>query len=176
LVSCAAVLITFLPFFSVDLLSNFWSSIDLYFQSFEFNASVYYLLRQLGEWATGYNLVRFIGPGLSLLVFAFAIWLSFKKKEAFGGFFGKALLLISSYFLLSTTVHPWYIISVLAVGMMAQKKWVIPWTLLGFLSYSHYLGGGFEENYSLIFLEYALLLLAVWIIEYPPAILRIKVR
>jgi alpha-1,6-mannosyltransferase len=160
-----SVVLTFLPFLSVDLLANIWSSIDLYFQSFEFNASVYYLLREVGDWITGYNLVRYLGPGLSLIVLVFAIWLAAKKEIALGGLFGKALLLISAYFLLSTTVHPWYMITVLAVGMMAQKTWVIPWTFLCFISYSHYDGGGFEENYLLIAIEYALLGISIWMIE-----------
>ena len=33
---------------SLEVLRNIWQSIDLYFHRFEFNASVYYLLRWLG--------------------------------------------------------------------------------------------------------------------------------
>ena len=45
---------------------NFGSSIDLYFQKFEFNGGIYYLLRYLGKLWSGYNLIHYLGPLLGL--------------------------------------------------------------------------------------------------------------
>ena len=51
----------FLPFLNLQLLDTFGSSIGLYFQSFEFNASLYYIFRWIGEFFTGYNEIGIIG-------------------------------------------------------------------------------------------------------------------
>src|SRR5690606_35260493 len=54
------LLLLFFPLLSLEVLRNIWQSIDLYFQRFEFNASVYYLLRWLGIQLTGYNQIAVI--------------------------------------------------------------------------------------------------------------------
>jgi hypothetical protein len=56
-----------LPFLSPGLVHIF-SSINLYFQTFEFNAGVYYLLREAGYRIHGYNVIGTLGPLLGLTV------------------------------------------------------------------------------------------------------------
>lgn len=165
------VTLSFLPFASMELLENIWSSIDLYFQSFEFNASIYYLAREVGMLMTGENLVRYIGPVCSLIVVSIAVWMTFRKKSV--PIMTSALWLLAAYLFLSTTIHPWYLITVLFLGMLAQKLWVIPWSLLCLLSYSHYIGGGYEENYLLIGIEYALVILCIYLFERPHILRRL---
>jgi len=76
----------FLPFFirrlglfSSVFLSNIGSSIGLYFQRFEFNGSIYYLFRWLGQQVSGYNQIRLLGPLLHRypLVWSFMILLTY---------------------------------------------------------------------------------------------------
>ena len=75
------VVALFAPLFSSVFLSNIGSSIGLYFQRFEFNGSIYYLLRWLGQQITGYNLIRFLGPILALIVFLGIIFRAFREKD-----------------------------------------------------------------------------------------------
>ncbi len=58
---------------------------------------------------------------------------------------------------LSATVHPWYVTVPLALGILAGRRFPVWWSGLVALSYSHYAGGGFQENYGLIALEYGVL-------------------
>jgi len=75
------VVALFAPLFSSVFLSNIGSSIGLYFQRFEFNGSVYYLLRWLGQQFTGYNQIRLLGPLLGLMVFVGIIYRAFSEKD-----------------------------------------------------------------------------------------------
>ncbi len=61
------------------------------------------------------------------------------------------------YLLLATTVHPWYIALPFGLGLLTNWRYPIVWTGVAALSYSHYQGGGFKENYWWIALEYTLL-------------------
>jgi alpha-1,6-mannosyltransferase len=62
------------------------------------------------------------------------------------------------YFFLSTTIHPWYVINFLALGVFTNKKYIYFWSFLVFLSYFTYSQINFKENYYLIFLEYAIVI------------------
>ncbi|RLD57633.1 MAG: mannosyltransferase, partial [Bacteroidetes bacterium] len=62
-------IVLFLPFFSINLVENFMSSIDLYFRKFEFNASFYYLFREIGFHLKGWNIIQKLGPILGLASF-----------------------------------------------------------------------------------------------------------
>ena len=142
---------------------NFADSIDLYFRKFEFNASIYYVLRSIGYLLTGYNMISVIGPLLAVANIAFILWLSFKiKEDSLEAFIQVAFYTLVVYLLLSTTVHPWYLIMPLLLGISINQRWVIVWTALVFLSYSHYAGGNYQEHYLFITLEYLLVALSFW--------------
>ncbi|HRI58198.1 MAG TPA: hypothetical protein PK228_00665, partial [Saprospiraceae bacterium] len=73
-VFAGACMILFAPLLSV--LPNILSSLDLYFQKFQFNASVYYLLRELGFWIKGYDIGESLGPVLGLATVVGVLWLN----------------------------------------------------------------------------------------------------
>ena len=62
---------------------------------------------------------------------------------------------------LSATVHPWYATVPIALGLLTRWRFPIVWSGLAALSYSHYAGGLFQENYWLIALEYSTLWLFI---------------
>ncbi|MFN4146202.1 MAG: hypothetical protein ACK4GN_10295, partial [Runella sp.] len=125
LVGILAVLY-FVPFLSETLLYNFWSSLDLYFQKFEFNASVYYLLREVGYWFAGYNIIGTLGPVLSLLTLLFILWLTQLRRPLLH----KMLFALTIYFLMATTVHPWYITPLVALGALSGYYFPIVWSVV----------------------------------------------
>lgn len=148
------LLILFLPFLSAELLLNFGKSLDLYFQKFEFNASFYYLLRELGYWITGYNIIQVLGPLLSLITFTTLVWIAFQRRS----FLEKMLFSLTVYFLLATTIHPWYITTLVAFGALTGRWYPVLWSALLPLTYVAYSSMPYHENLRVVALEYILVL------------------
>ena len=142
-----------LPVLSTDLILSMGSSLDLYFRLFEFNASVYYMVREIGGLFLGYHPpIALLGPFLSIVCLLIILSISWLTKW---GFAKKAFWIFMSYLLLTTTVHPWYVITPLLFAILSRTPVGVVWSCLVILSYSHYSNGGFSENYLLIFVEYA---------------------
>jgi len=159
LITLGTVLITFLPFYSSQFISNFLETIGLWFQNFEFNASIYYIIRWIGFKVVGWNMIATVGKTLPLVVIAFILLLTFLRKNKSTQQLITALLFgISIYFLLSTTVHPWYIATPLLLSVFTKYKFPIVWSLLGMLSYSAYAIDGFSENLGWVALEYSVVI------------------
>jgi len=51
-------------------------------------------------------------------------------------------------------VHPWYIITILYIGLFTKYNFQIIWSVMIFLTYSAYKNSNVEENFYLIGLEY----------------------
>jgi hypothetical protein len=66
------------------------------------------------------------------------------------------LFLLSSYFFMATTVHPWYLINLIFFGIVTGYAFPLVWSLSVFWSYSAYGSHGFEENTFIQFAEYLL--------------------
>jgi hypothetical protein len=162
----------------LSVLPNILSSLDLYFRQFQFNASVYYLLRGIGFWSKGYDTGETLGPMLGMLTVLGVFFIAHKPyrfskpiRFVFAEFLLLALLLQLS---LSATVHPWYATVPFALGLLTKWRFPIVWSGLVALSYSHYAGGFFQENYWLIALEYCVLwLFILW--EYSKSKSRIPI-
>jgi len=147
---------------------NILSSLDLYFQKFQFNASFYYLFRAVGFWRKGYDTGEALGPmlGLATVVGIFFIACKYKphrfSKPMRFGLADYLLLALMLQLSLSATVHPWYVTVPFALSLLTKWRFPIVWTGLVALSYSHYAGGFFQENYWLIALEYGVLWLFIF--------------
>lgn len=147
--------LTFTPFLSTQFISNFYETIVLWFQNFEFNASIYYIIRWIGFKIIGWNLIETVGKILPMIVILFLIIVSFFRNNKTMPELITALLIgVSFYFLLSTTVHPWYIATPLLLSVFTNYKFPIVWSLVVMLSYSAYGFEGFSENLWLVALEY----------------------
>lgn len=148
-------LLLWAPFLSTGLLSNFGNTLALYFERFEFNASIYYLVREVGYWIKGYNIISTAGKVLSLAVLAGVLGLSFlranQRKQVL---LISMLFAISSYYALATTVHPWYICTPLFLSVFTPYRFPVVWSFVSVLSYAAYSHPDFQENLYLIALEY----------------------
>ncbi len=154
-IAAGTFIILFAPFFSADLLPSFFSTLGLYFQKFEFNAGVYYLLRWVGYQITGSNTIAVLGIVLSVAAFAAIIIIAFKEKVVnWQSLFQSMLLCGTAYFLLATTVHPWYITSLVLVSVFTCYRYPLVWSVLIILSYGAYQTLPYSENLWLVTLEY----------------------
>jgi alpha-1,6-mannosyltransferase len=158
------IAIAFSPFLSKAFLYNFGATIGLWFQSFEFNASVYYIIRWIGFQTVGWNIIGTVGLILPLVVIFCVILLTFyRKNNTTQQLITGMLLAVSIYFLLSTTVHPWYVATPLLLSVFTKYKFPLVWSFMVFLSYAAYSAEGFSENLALVAIEYsAVIAVALW--------------
>jgi hypothetical protein len=140
----------FIPFYDENLVSNYSKTVGLWFTNFEFNGSIYYLLREVGYWITGYNIIAIIGKITPVFVFLYIGYLAFKKSN----FLKSQYLALMIYFFLSTTIHPWYLISMIFLGVFLNTKSIWIWSFTVIYSYSAYSGNRFEEKPIFLLLEY----------------------
>jgi len=71
------------------------------------------------------------------------------------------LLGLTVYFLLSTTVHPWYLATLVLLSVFSNYKYVIVWSLVIVLSYLAYANKDNTENLWLIGIEYSIVFLFI---------------
>jgi alpha-1,6-mannosyltransferase len=172
LVVLGAVLLLFAPFLSSEFILNFSNTINLWFQNFEFNASVYNILKWIGSEYYDTNLIKPYGSISPFLVIATILILTFFRKNRSTVELITAMLFgISMYLLFATTVHPWYICTPLILSVFTKYKFPIVWSIMIILSYSAYGLNSFSENLWLVALEYTVIIgYAVW------EIFRIKIE
>lgn len=142
----------FLPFLDRMLIEKLFSSVNLYFQKFEFNASIYYLVRAVGFKIFGYNIIGTAGKIMAFLTFSGVLLISWKCKNLFVG----ALAILTLYFAMATTVHPWYATNLLVIAIFTSFRYPIVWSYTIFLSYATYQTNLYQENLWLVTLEYLL--------------------
>ena len=161
------LIVLFIPMIRMVEAGNFFESVNLYFQSFEFNASIYYLVRWLGIKVTGYNQIAFIGPLLSLITVMVIMTRALKRERMMSASFLVRSLLVafSTYLLLATTVHPWYLILPVFLTAIVRKVWVLVWSGVVVFSYSTYTDPDFQPDFLWISLEYAIVLAAYGVEE-----------
>ncbi len=153
------VILTFLPFLSSEFISNFTATIALWFQDFEFNASLFYIVRWIGVEINGWDPIKIVGKITPFIVLAFVLALAFFRSNKNTPQLITAMLWsIAGYFLLSTTIHPWYVATPLVLCLFTKYRFPILWSAAVFLSYSAYGESGFKENLLLVSLEYTIVL------------------
>ena len=151
-------LITFVLFatiINVDTVKHLLKSIDLFFRNFEFNASLYYLIRWIGETITGYDIIANAGPILSILALLIILFISFREKnKSWESFLISGLFIICIWYFFATTVHPWYVCLPVALSVFTPYRFPIIWSFTAALSYAAYQFSPAKENLLLIGLGY----------------------
>jgi hypothetical protein len=159
-----ATFLCFIPIFNWEVLQHMASSIDLYFQKFQFNASLYYLCTLVGYWETGWQIGSKIGPWLGIVtilgIVLIACFTETQKKASWIRFESALLFASFLHLSLSSTVHSWYASVPFVLGLLSKWHFPFAWSFLVLCSYSHYSSNIYEEKYPWIIAEYSLL----WII------------
>ena len=174
LITC---ILFFVPLLDAKVINGFSESIGLYFKRFEFNASVYYLVREYGFWTKGFNTIQTVGWKLGVVSFIgimiISLWPYTRVREGKGFGFKMSdysfpnlirniplvmMWVFLFYFLMTTTLHPWYITTMLMFSIFTPYRFVVAWTAVIFLTYSGYTSDGFFENLYVIALEYIIVI------------------
>ncbi len=140
--------------------ANILTSLDLYVKKFEFNGSLYYLLRAIGYEIYGYNTIHIWGPNLSIATLLAILFISYKTRQ------GDFLHLLNIIFwctiiflVTSRTVHPWYLSLALFSSVFTRFRFPILWSYLIFFTYINYSYSVYQENLTVVFIEYGLVLI-----------------
>ena len=160
LILAATLVITFLPLINTAHVWAIWDSMQLYFQKFEFNGSIYYLVRWYGFETEGHNIIAKSGKWMLLATFGFIMIYSLLAKRSIS--WPKQLVWVwLIYLLFATTVHPWYVIPLLAVSVFSHIRFPLLWSYLIFLTYINYSGGEYVDRMDVVILEYGILLFLI---------------
>lgn len=148
--------IMFSFFVTPDLVAKFNDSLNLYFQKFEFNASIYYVFRWIGYQTHGYNRIAFLGIVLSIIsttgVLTIALYPT--RKAQVKQLIVRMLFMLTFYYLLATIVHPWYISVILTLACFTSYRFPMVWSAMLGLTYYAYSVQPYHENLWLVALEY----------------------
>ncbi|WP_229664744.1 mannosyltransferase [Christiangramia forsetii] len=154
-VCISTVVVSFLPFYSAEVVSNFLSSVGLWFGKFEFNASIYYIIRWVGFQVKGYNIIETVGKILPIITILIILGLTFLRKyQNIQQLLKNMLFAVTAYLFLATTVHPWYLAIPLILSVFTEMKYVIAWSIVIMVSYYAYSNPDFQENLWLVAFEY----------------------
>ena len=160
----ATTLLFFIPFFSMEFVSNYSKTVSLWFGDFEFNASIYYVAREIGFLITGYNEIVIIGKVLPIVSLLIILGFSlFRQNNTIPKLTASILLAFTCYLFLSTTVHPWYIATVVILCVFTNYKFPLVWSVALILSYLAYSNSSNSENLWVIGIEYLIVFSAfIW--------------
>lgn len=164
-IALLTTILLFLPFYSKQFIYNYTKTVGLWFQDFEFNASLYYIAREIGYLFRGYNEIAVIGKIIPILVLLFVLGMTFlRKNKTSAQLISSMLLVLSFYYFTATTVHPWYVATLLILSVFTNYKFPLVWSFAIILSYLAYLNTNNTENLWIIGLEY-LVVYAVFVWE-----------
>jgi alpha-1,6-mannosyltransferase len=153
-----ASLLLFLPIIDFSWLSGQGESLDLYFRKFEFNGSFYYLLREIGFWWKGYNVIATLGPRLALaggVLILIVSWANWPKNK---DIFQTLSLVFFIYYLAATTVHPWYVVPLVALSVFSGYRFPVVWSYCILWTYIGYTLNGYNVPWLAITFEYLLVI------------------
>lgn len=153
----------FLPFFDLHTFRHLMESVSLYFQKFEFNASIYYLLRWVGFQVKGYNIIQTAGKYLSAITLAGILLIALlERRPRWKTLPASMLWAFVLYFGLASIVHPWYICTLVALATLCNWRFPLIWAALLPLTYFTYISPSYQENLYLVATEYVLVL--IWMV------------
>ncbi|AWX44032.1 hypothetical protein HME9304_01032 [Flagellimonas maritima] len=152
--------ILLVPFYNNTFIDNYLQTVGLWFSNFEFNASMYNLVKKIGVTyfdAKPWELIKVYGKLVAIFTIIGALLLTFfRKNQQFNTLIVSMLVLLSGYYFLTSTIHPWYIVYLLILSVFTNYKYVILWSFLVILSYYAYSNPEYEENLWLLAIEYIL--------------------
>ncbi len=153
----AGVLITLIPFYDPVFAAHYSNTLSLWFSNFEFNASIYNVVKSLGSQLDlkPWELIKTYGKIIPFIVIVWVGLLSFfRSNERHKVLLASMLMILTVYLFLSTTVHPWYIISLVLLCLFSEFRYPLVWSATVILSYSAYANPNFNEAMWLLIIEY----------------------
>lgn len=141
-------MLTIYPF-----VENYFSSLSLYYGKFEFNASIYYLVREISMHWLDYNPIQYVTPVLSIAAGVTILWVAIKYRIRLN-IYQLSVVSYVCYLMLHAVVHPWYIILPLGLSVITNYRTMHVWSGFIFLSYLAYRSEPALESLWVILVQY----------------------
>lgn len=156
-VGCVVLL---LPLYSPSFIDNYSETLKLWFSNFEFNASIYNIVKKIAVVqyeAKPWELIESYGNVITKVILGITVLIAFlRKNHNLESVITSMVLMLSSYYFLSSTVHPWYIVFLLGISIFTKYRFPLVWSLAIVLSYEAYSNPDYKENLWLLAVEYIL--------------------
>ncbi|MBT8195307.1 MAG: mannosyltransferase, partial [Bacteroidia bacterium] len=114
-----------------------------------------YLIREVGYLIYDYNIIKLVGHWIPFVVVLIVLGITAAiKKLTTAELIKYSLLFLSIHFFFATTVHPWYINTLVALSIFGFFRYPIIWSAMAILSYSAYANEPFSENLTFLTIGY----------------------
>ena len=147
----------FAPFYSSEFINNYSQTIGLWFSNFEFNASIWNVVKEIGIQfeSKPWELIKTYGKITPILTIIIVLLFTFlRKNQKLSVLLTSMLWILTLYYFMSATVHPWYVIFLLIFTGFSKYRFAIVWSAAIVLSYYAYSLSDFKENLWLLAIEY----------------------
>jgi alpha-1,6-mannosyltransferase len=144
-----------LPFLNLQSVSNYFSSLALFFRVLQFNSIVYSIVRWIGFQNISAIILNLFNVILPALGFLGILLLSIKERvRGWQSLFSAMLFGMTIYFFTSANVHAWYLTSMVALSVFTRFRYAIAWSFLAIFAYVTYQTVPYAENLYVVTLEY----------------------
>lgn len=153
MIAVSVFALSWLPFWSTELIPNILSSLKLFSSYLEFNGGLFELLRRVFSdgLVKGTGLLGVLAV-IALLAYALVRWRRGDLKLEEGMLWTLAIVLFGSQ-----VVHPWYITPLIAFAVLTRWRWPLWWSALIIPTYLTYGAEPFAQPYWWVAIEYTLL-------------------
>lgn len=155
-------LILLFPFYSSVFIDNYSETVGLWFSNFEFNAGIYNVVKKIAVTyyeAKPWELIDAYGSLVIKITIAIIMLLAFiRKNNNLQSVLTSIVLALTFYYLLSSTVHPWYVVFLLGISIFTNYRFPLVWSFAVILSYYAYSNPDYTESLPLLSIEYILVI------------------
>ncbi|RIV70605.1 polyprenol phosphomannose-dependent alpha 1,6 mannosyltransferase MptB [Flagellimonas aequoris] len=159
IVGCLALL---LPFYSPVFIDNYAETLKLWFSNFEFNAGIYNVVKKIAVTyyeAKPWELIDTYGALITKIVIVITLLITFfRKNQKLPTVITSMVLVLSCYYFLTSTVHPWYVVFLMGISIFSSLRFPLVWSLMVILSYQAYANADYKEHLWLLAIEYILVI------------------
>lgn len=153
-----STLLIFLPFYNSEFITNYSKTVGLWFSNFEFNASVYNIVKKIGIHffdAKPWELIKIYGKITPYIIIGVVLLFSlFKKNQKITDLINAMLWVMTLYYVLSATVHPWYLVFLVFLSIFTRYRFALLWSGFAIVSYWAYSNTDYIEHLGLLSFEY----------------------
>jgi len=151
-------LLLFAPFYTSEFIHNYSKTLGLWFSNFEFNAGLYNAVKQIAIPfdAKPWELIKTYGKITPIVTVVIVLLFTFlRKNQDLRVLLSSMMWVLTLYYFLSATVHPWYVIFLVTLCIFTSYRYALLWSAAIVLSYFAYSQPAFQEHLGLLAIEYS---------------------